>query len=160
MAQSKGDVGAGKYRRRLYIRKTASYTRPTSLATLASLLGTADEMGIFDDKTIKWGFDDGDIRPLNDASDYVQEHIGRLDASLANFIPGNVDDFETEYDNVNVDVFLDDPDRKDFVALLDFRIHGKDDETSGDKGAYLIWGKKKVKVKSSFKDRFDYSAFI
>ena len=108
MAQTVGSTGAGTPRKNFYIRLTAAYTRPTDLAGVATLLGTAAKMGLFDDKTKKNVVNLNQTRPLCDASEYVQLYGSNVEGDLANCTDDNVDDFNTTYDNKVCDVILDD----------------------------------------------------
>ncbi len=159
MAQAFGTGGAGIKRRTVYIREGDAYTRPSTLGAVDTLRNSGTKFGKFDDKSIKWNFDDGNKRPLNDGTDLVQDWVGKFEAALANFTPENVENFETEFDNEECDIILDDPVAKDMVVIKATVIHGRDEETSGDKGVYHIYGEKRVNAKSSFRDRFSYASF-
>ena len=160
MAQVVGSTGAGTPRKDFYIRLTAAYTRPTDLAGVATLLATAVKMGLFDDKTKKNSIKKDQVRPLCDASEFVQLFGSNVEGDLANCTDANVDDFNSTYDNVSCDVILDDTVKKQIKVYKAHRIHGEEDEIDGDKEVLRITGTSKASTKAALLDRFSYAAFI
>jgi len=160
MAQIVGLTGAAKPRKDLYLRATAAYVRPTTLAEVATLLGTAIELGKFEDKTKKNSIKKGDTKNIDDGSVYVQEYISSIEGTLLNATPANVDDFNSTYDNVYVDVILDDPANQIIKVYNNLIVHGEEDEVDGDANVLLISGTKKSPAKATLRDTFDYSAFV
>ena len=160
MAQDFGTAGGPMPRRTLHLRATAAYTRPTTLAEVATLIGTGTKFGRFDDKTKKNSVKKGAVRELDDGTQYVQEYVGSVEGSLLNSTPANVDDFNTNFDNQYVDTILDDEVNKEIIVYKNFIVHGEEDEVDGDKNVLLISGSIKAASKAAIRDRFSYAAFI
>ena len=160
MAQTFGVTGGVMHRRDLYIRATAAYTRPTTLAEVATLLGTATKYGRFEDKTKKHSVKKSAVLEVDDGSQYVQEYIMSFEGSLMNASPANIADFDSTFDNVAVDIILDDTDNDEIKVYKNFLIHGEEEETDGDKTLLLLSGTKKASAKATLIDSFSYAAFI
>ena len=160
MAQDYGTSGGRIPRKTIYMRETAAYIRPTTLAEVATLLGTGTKFGRFDDKTKKNSLKKATVRDVDDGNIFVGEWIGSVEGQLLNTTDANADDFETNFEGKCLDVILDDEVNKEIKVFKNITIYGEEDEVDGDKDVLLLAGTKKASTKALIRDRFSYAAFI
>jgi hypothetical protein len=158
---TKSKVGIKKSRIRLYLRPTAAYTAPTSLAERTALLATAKEVGELDDKTLKLEVAPNETRALNDGQNHVLDFKGTLDATDPNMTPANAAHVEATWDNQDVDAILDDEANKILRVVKDINLQVTETVLSGDVSTMKYHNEKiNLNSKSEYREVTDYSAFV
>ncbi len=158
MSQAVGILGGRTPRCNFYLRAQAAYTRPTDLAGVTTLLGTGTQLGKFEDTSKTNSVKKGVTVLLDDGKPHVTEWLARVAGALRNTTAANVDDFNTNFDNVDCDLILDDTVNKIIKVYKNIKIMGEEEEIDGDKEVLLISGEARGS-KANLLDRFDYSAF-
>ena len=154
MAHTYGKTGILKRYFKVYIRNAASYTRPTSAAEWTTLLGTFTQLGVMERKSVKLDVVAGDKIELNDGTTKVLDYKGTFEAKDVNVTPANVDDYNENYDNKDVDVLLYDETNGEARVVLNTTLEVEEHDISGDVCYLDLKTEKVVLSKSVFRDRF------
>lgn len=159
MPYTYGDTGLIKRRYNTYIRLTAAYTSPGTLAEIATLLGTGTQIGKLEDKSLKINIKSNEAVELNDGTKKITEYIGTVEARDLNHLPANIDTIIDEFDNRYCDFIFDDPVNKILKVVKNCILEVEEEDISGDKSSLILRTEKKVPAKEEFRETTDYSTF-
>ncbi len=160
MAYGYGKTGILKLRFNIYLRAQASYTAPTDLSGITTLLATGTQIGELEDKSVKVTLVPGDTVELNDGSTKVLEYVGAIELKDLNLTAANIAQLISTFDNVDIDVILYDSNNGMLIVVKDFISHLEEAFASGDLSSMTIKGSKKVNTKTTFREITDTSAFV
>ena len=154
MAHVYGKAGILKRYFNVYVRKQAAYTRPTSSSEWDTLLGTFTQLGVMERKSVKLDVVGNDKIELDDGTTKSLDYKGNFEAKDVNTTPDNVDDYNDQYDNEDVDILLHDPIHNEARVVLNTTLAVEEHDISGDVCYVDLKTEKVVLAKSSFRDRF------
>lgn len=160
MAYSAGKTAVKHRRYKVYARAQASYTAPTNLSGVAALRSGATLLGEFQDKSVKYSVKPNVKEDLNDGTAKVMEWLGHFEANHRNNSQANIQHIETNFDDKDVDIFLDDTVNEVWVAIKNINLQVEEEDTSGDVNNLKLQADKKVASKTVFREITDYSAFV